>query len=98
MENGTDRAVEFARLHHLEEVGLVDVVGDLAIDEIAELVGPGEVVDGDDVALAAFVQCLDEVGADEAGRAGNDGIHVMPSAGPPRARHTPPWGAAKEYG
>ena len=36
-----------------EEFLLVEVVRDLAVDEVAELVGAREVVDGDDVGLAA---------------------------------------------
>jgi hypothetical protein len=52
----------------IEELALVEVVGDLAIGEVAELVGLGQVVDGDDVGDAALVERLDQVGADETGR------------------------------
>ena len=38
-----------AAAHELEELALVEVVGDVAIGEVAELVGAREVVDRDDV-------------------------------------------------
>jgi hypothetical protein len=41
-----------------DEVGLVRVVGNLAVDEVVELLGARQVVDGDDVRLAALVQPL----------------------------------------
>ena len=50
---GGDVVVEVAVGEPREELVLVDVVGDLAVDEIRELVGAREVVDGDDVGLAA---------------------------------------------
>ncbi len=59
-----------------EELLLVHVVGDLAVDEVGELVGVRKVVDGDDVGLAAVVQRTDEIRADESGGSGDDGVHV----------------------
>jgi hypothetical protein len=67
MQDGLDLAVEMAGLDALDEIVLVEVVGDLAIDQVLELVGLGQVVDGDDVGDAALVQRLDDIGADEAG-------------------------------
>jgi hypothetical protein len=67
--------VEVALDQANEKLVLVDEFGDLAIDEVAELVGAGEIVDGNDAAFAARVQRLDEVGADESGRAGDDDVH-----------------------
>jgi hypothetical protein len=54
------------------EVGGVDIVGDAQVGQVAELVALGQVVDRDDVLDAAGVQALDDVGANEAGRAGDD--------------------------
>ena len=82
MEDGVDLAVEMAGLDARDEVVLVEVIGDVAIDEIAELVGPGQVVDGDDVLHAALVERLDEVGTDKSGRAGNDDVHETLLTGP----------------
>ena len=75
MQHRGDVVVEVAVGEADEELVLVDVVGDLAVDEVAELVGAREVVDGDDARLAARVERLDEVGADEAGGAGDDDVH-----------------------
>src|SRR5690606_5745869 len=60
-----------------QEFLLVDVVDDLAVDEhavyeVAQLVGPRQVVGGNDVALAPRVQRAHEIAADESGRAGDD--------------------------
>jgi hypothetical protein len=65
---------QFALAHAIDELALVQVVGDLAVDQVAELVGAREVVDGEDVALAAIVERLDVVGADETGGAGDDDL------------------------
>ena len=76
MQHRVDRAVEFARLQRREKVALVDVIGDLAVGQIAELVALGQIVHGDDVGLAALVQRPDQIGADESGRAGDDDVHA----------------------
>jgi hypothetical protein len=72
-----DRAylAEVAARETLDEFGLVQIVVDLAVHEIAELVRAREVVDGDDALFAALVERLDDVAADEAGRAGHDESH-----------------------
>ena len=44
---------------------------------LRELVGAGEIVDGEDRGHAAIVERTDQVGADEAGGAGDDGVHGM---------------------
>ena len=77
MEHDVDRAVEIARLQPLEEVLLVDEIRDVAIDQIAELVGAREIVHRDDVALAALVQRAHQVGTDESGSAGDDVDHAQ---------------------
>src|SRR6185437_4315422 len=75
MEDRRDVVVEIAVGDAQQEFFLVDVVGDAAADEIAELVALRQVVDGDDVTLAARVQRLDQVGSDESGGAGHDDVH-----------------------
>ena len=74
MEDRADLA-EIATRKAFNELGLVEVVADLAVDDVLELVGAREVVDSDDVGLAACVQALDDVGADKAGGAGDDDGH-----------------------
>jgi hypothetical protein len=72
---------QFALAHAIDELDLVQVVGDLAVDQVAEFVGAREVVDGEDVALAAIVERLDVVGADETGGAGDDDFQdVLPTS------------------
>ena len=48
MEDGGDVVVEVAVGEAREELVLVDVLGDLAVDEVRELVGARQIVDGDD--------------------------------------------------
>src|SRR6185503_362520 len=72
MEQRLDRA--FVALQVGDEVGLVDVVGDLAVREVAELVRVLQVVDRDHLGDAAAVQALDQLRADEAGRPGDDAV------------------------
>src|SRR6266498_5708170 len=71
MQYRNEIVVEVAVGEPHEELLLVHVIGDIAVDEIAELVGAREIVDGDDALLAARVQRLDEIGADEPGGAGD---------------------------
>jgi hypothetical protein len=49
MENGVDLTIEMAGLDALDEVVLVEIIGDFAIDQVLELVGLGQVVDRNDV-------------------------------------------------
>ena len=75
MQDGLDLAVVMPGLDALDEIVLVEIVGDFAVDQVLELVGLGQVVDGDDVGNAALVERLDDVRADKAGGAGDDVIH-----------------------
>ncbi len=75
MQDGRDVIIEIAVDESFQEFILVEVIGNLAIDEVAELVGAREVVDGEDVGLAAIVQRPDKIGADKARGAGDDDIH-----------------------
>jgi hypothetical protein len=59
MQNGIDVTVEMASQQAIDELLLVEVIGDVAIDQVAELVGPCQVVDGDDAAHTALVQRLE---------------------------------------
>src|SRR6185369_15378575 len=73
-------AVEVAGAQPRDQVELVDVIGDLAVGDVRHLLGALQVVDGDDVGLAARVERLDEVRADEAGGAGDDERHRSASS------------------
>ncbi len=75
MQHGGDVVVEVAVGKAREEFVLVEVLVDLAVDEIGELVGAGEVVDRDDAGLAATIERTDEIGADESGGSGDDDGH-----------------------
>ena len=63
-----------------QELVLVEVIGNVAIGEIAKFVAAGEIVDGNDVRFAALVQRLDEIRTDEAGRAGDNDVQDLSSA------------------
>ncbi len=76
MQDRLHGAVELAFLDALQELVAVEVVGDLAVGEVHEFRAVPHVVDGDDVGHAARVQRLDEVGADEAGGAGDYVVHA----------------------
>ena len=65
-------ATEVAAHEALAEIDEVEIVGDLAVDEVVELVGLLQIVDRDDLGLATFVQALDEIAADKTGCAGDD--------------------------
>ena len=71
-----DVVLEVACADARDEFVLVEVIRDIAVREIAELVGIPQVVDGDDVALAARVERPDQVRPDESGGAGDDDVHV----------------------
>jgi hypothetical protein len=58
MENRIDLAVEMAGLDALDEVVLVEVIDDVAADQIPELVGFGQIVDGDDVLTPRSLSAL----------------------------------------
>ena len=64
MQHRLERAVE--AVEALEEVGLVEIVGDLQAREVAHLVRLLQVVDRDDVGHARAVERLDDLRADEA--------------------------------
>ena len=66
---------ELEALEPRDELRLVEVVGDLAAGEVAELVGVREVVDRDDLGHAVAVERLDELRADESCRSGDDVVH-----------------------
>src|SRR6266567_681618 len=74
-----DVILEVAVCKTRQELVFVEVVGDLAIDEVLKPVVARKAVDGDDLRLAASVQRFHEVGSDEAGRAGDDDVHLFSS-------------------
>jgi hypothetical protein len=69
---------EIAARKAFDEFGLVEIVVNLAIDEVLELVGAREIVDGDDALFTALVERLHEIAADKAGSAGDDEGHGRP--------------------
>ena len=75
VQHGGDVVVEVAFGQPPQEFILVEVIGDLAVDEVAELVGPRQIVDGEDARLTAGVERFDEIRSDESGGAGDDGVH-----------------------
>ncbi|MPN41607.1 hypothetical protein SDC9_189161 [bioreactor metagenome] len=75
VQDGFDLAVVMTGLDALDEIVLVEVVGDFAVDQVLELVGLGQVIDCNDIGDAALVQRLDNIGADETGSTGDDVVH-----------------------
>ena len=79
MEDGGNVVVEIAVREPREEFVLIEIFRDLAVDEVRELAAALQVVDGEDRRFAAPVERADEIGADEARGAGDDGVHVESS-------------------
>src|SRR5439155_4978345 len=75
VEDRRQVVLEVARDEPRDEFFLVEIVGDLRVGEVREFVAILEIVDGDDVRLAAPVERMDQIGADEAGGAGDDDVH-----------------------
>src|SRR5690606_21549828 len=73
-------AREFARQDTTAEFVLVLVIGDVQVEQVAELVAVGQVVDRQDVGDAARIQPADQVAADEAGGAGDHDHDINSSA------------------
>src|SRR5262249_1770634 len=67
------RAVEAVQA--LQELALVEEIGDLQAREVRHFGRAAEVVDGDDVGDAGAVQRLDDPGADESGGPGDYVVH-----------------------
>ena len=77
VEHGVE-PTQLAAREAVEELVLVEVVGDAARREVGNLSPSVEVVDGDDVVDAERVEPVHEVGADEAGGAGHDDFMAFP--------------------
>ena len=75
MENSIYRAVEVAIQQTLDELLLVEIVGNLAIHEIPELLCALEIIDRNDPRHATFVERLDDVRSDKSGCTGDNGVH-----------------------
>ena len=75
MEDRRQVVIEVACDEPRDEFVLVEIVGDLGVGEVHEFVAVLEIIDGDDVGLAAPVEGVDQIGADEAGGAGDDDVH-----------------------
>ncbi len=82
MQDRGDVVVEIAGAEPREKFFLVQVIGDLAIGEIAELVRARQIVDGDDVGLAASVEAAHEIRSHKAGGAGDDDVHFCTPRNP----------------
>ena len=78
MENGLDGLFINTCLYLLEELTFVDIIGDLAIDDILEFVGLFQVIDHQDVINTAIIQSLNNIGADKSGTT-CDYIHYFSS-------------------
>src|SRR5882672_6642548 len=76
MQDGGNLAIERARFQRGAEVLLVEVVSNFAIHQIAEFFALAQVVDREDIGLAARIQRPDQVGSDKSGSAGNDDLHI----------------------
>src|SRR3990170_6886980 len=74
MQNGLELLFEIAVVDALEEITLVQVVRDFAIDQIPELVAVFQIVHDDNILLAALVEGLDQIGADKT-RSTRDDVH-----------------------
>ncbi len=95
MQHGGDVVLEVAGRDARDEFVLVQVIGDVAVGEVAELVGVAQIVDGDDVGLAARIERTNQVGSDETGGAGDDDVHVVCSDG--AAPLSRPYAPYKKY-
>jgi len=79
MEDTPYLVQEARRIELLDELVLVQIIGDVEIGQIVHLAAVQQIVDQQDIALAAFVQCLDQIAADKAGAA-RDYDHAVPLA------------------
>ena len=76
MQYRGDVVVEIAFLEAPEKFVLIEVVGDVAIDEVAEFVPMRQIVDGENALLASGVEPLHEIRADESRSTSDDRVHV----------------------
>jgi hypothetical protein len=51
----------------LQEIFFIEIVGNLAIDEILEFVRAAQIIYRDDILFATLVECLDDVRPDKSG-------------------------------
>ena len=79
VQDRAHRAVEAAVAEPLEKIILVEIIRDFAVDEIDELVAATQIIDGENLGLAALVERLDDVGPDETGGAGHYYVHILSS-------------------
>ena len=70
-DHGYRRGKTGVRIQPLDEIVLVEVIGDRQVRDIDELVAVFEIVYDDDIVMAALDQGANEVAADEAGAAGH---------------------------
>ena len=80
MENSVHVAIKIAGQKLFEKLFLVEIINDLAIDKIPELVGPGQIIDRNDLVHAALVERLDQIGTNKPGSTRHNGVHKFSSA------------------
>jgi hypothetical protein len=89
MQNRFNFTVQAILANEAKELILVEVIGDLAVDQIVELLGTRQVVHGKNPSLSALIERLDQISTDKAGCAG-DNNHASLRKGfpsrPPRQR------------
>src|ERR1700682_3815871 len=76
MQHRRDVVVEGAFGEPRQELVLVEIIGDVAIDEIAESIHTRQAVDRENTGLSASVQCADQARSDEAGGTGDDNVQA----------------------
>src|SRR5690606_11471935 len=69
MKNGLD-ILDLPLGDALAKIVLVQVIGDFSVHQIQELVALGQIVDHQDIGMAAPVQAAHDIAADEAGASG----------------------------
>jgi len=74
MENGIHGTVKLTILDQLQELVLVQIVGNFAVGEVLELVRLAQVIDRDNVLYAAIIQRLDQIGTDKSAGSGDNVI------------------------
>jgi len=80
VEHRGDIVVEVAVRKPRQEIVLVEIIGDVAIDEITEGIDSRQAVDRDDSGFPARIQGADKARSDKPGGAGDDDVQgVFPA-------------------
>ena len=76
MQHRLHQPVKKTFLNFFPEGFLIHKVGNLAVEQIFELIRFGQIIHRDDVALTAFIQRFDEIRTDKTSRSSDDVIHI----------------------